>query len=59
MSMVINADKSGVDSTSSNGKRIIGVGRFTKKYKLDEFSQLLNVLSEEMVFVGPRPALYN
>ena len=35
-SMIVNADKSGVDSTSSNDKRITGVGKFIRKYKLDE-----------------------
>ena len=54
-SMIVNADKSGVDSTSSNDKRITGVGMFIRKYKLDELSQLWNILIGDMSLVGPRP----
>jgi lipopolysaccharide/colanic/teichoic acid biosynthesis glycosyltransferase len=54
-SMIINADKTGVDSTSSNDRRITGVGRFIRKYKFDELSQLFNVLFGDMSLVGPRP----
>ena len=54
-SMVINADKSGVDSTSSNDERITPIGHFVRKFKLDEFTQLWNVLTGSMSLVGPRP----
>lgn len=54
-SMVINADKTGVDSTSNSDLRITVVGRFIRKFKLDELSQIWNVLIGEMSFVGPRP----
>lgn len=54
-SMVTGADKLGSSTTSGSDSRVTRVGRIIRKYKLDEFSQLINVLKGDMSLVGPRP----
>jgi len=54
-SMVIGADRKGASSTSNDDRRITPVGHFIRRYKIDELTQLWNVLMGDMSLVGPRP----
>ena len=54
-SMIVNADSSNVDSTSSKDPRITNLGNFIRRYKIDEIPNLINILTLKMSFVGPRP----
>lgn len=53
--MVNGAEEIGGPSTALNDKRLTKIGRFLRKYKIDELPQLINILKGEMSFVGPRP----
>lgn len=53
-SMVMNADK-GSQVTVDHDSRITKVGKFIRKYRLDEICQLIDVFRGKMTFVGTRP----
>jgi len=54
-SMVHDAEYHEPKLSHSNEERVTGVGRFMRKYRLDEIPNFINVLKGEMSVVGPRP----
>ncbi|MBI3236042.1 MAG: sugar transferase [Bacteroidetes bacterium] len=54
-SMYVDADKRGLLTVGGKDPRVTKAGYLLRKYKFDEFPQLINVLLGDMSLVGPRP----
>ena len=54
-SMVSDADRKGTLVTVSGDTRVTKIGKFIRRYRLDEIAQLLNVICGDMTFAGTRP----
>ncbi|PQV47714.1 lipopolysaccharide/colanic/teichoic acid biosynthesis glycosyltransferase [Jejuia pallidilutea] len=55
--MFVKSQKKGLLTIGDNDARVTKVGFFLRKYKIDEFPQLINIIKGDMSFVGPRPEL--
>ena len=54
-SMIVDAEKDGVTPCKGNDSRITKVGKIIRATRIDELPQLINILTDDMSFVGPRP----
>lgn len=55
--MYVASEKKGLLTIGHRDSRVTKVGYFLRRYKIDEFPQLINIIKGDMSFVGPRPEL--
>jgi len=54
-SMCMDAENEGAQWAQKNDNRMTHIGRWIRKFRLDEIPQLWNILKGDMSFIGPRP----
>jgi O-antigen biosynthesis protein WbqP len=57
--MHINAPIVATHLLANQKSYVTNIGKYLRKYSLDELPQLFSIIFSDMTFVGPRPALYN
>lgn len=56
-SMNLDAEKNGQKWAEKNDSRVLKIGKFIRKTRIDEIPQLLNILKGDMTLIGPRPEI--
>ena len=55
--MFVESENKGLLTIGNRDSRVTRVGYFLRRYKIEEFPQLINIIKGDMSFVGPRPEL--
>ncbi|WP_195927084.1 sugar transferase [Turicibacter sanguinis] len=56
-SMKLDAEKDGQKWADKNDSRVLKIGKFIRKTRIDEIPQLVNIFKNDMSIVGPRPEI--
>lgn len=56
-SMTLDAERNGQKWADKNDNRVLKVGKFIRRTRIDEIPQLINILKGEMTLIGPRPEI--